>query len=53
MQEILGALGAQNNATNAYTDAGKSGWLQNTMGILGTLGQLGTGAGNFMTGWKA
>lgn len=52
MSEILGALGAENSslgqetgATNAYTNAGQSGWLQNTMGVLNSLGNLGTGVG--------
>ena len=34
------------DATKAYTQAGKTGWLQNTMGVLGTLGGLGLGAAN-------
>lgn len=52
MSEILGALGAENNAlgqetgaNNSYVNAGNSGWLQNTMGVLNTLGNLGSGAG--------
>ncbi len=34
---LLQSLGAENNSTRDLIDAGKSGWLQNTMGVLGTL----------------
>lgn len=51
MNEVLGALGAENNSlgemnnsTNALTNAGNSGWLQNTLGVLNTLGNLGADA---------
>lgn len=50
LQAGLGNLGQSIDATKAYTEAGKSGWLQNTMGVLGTLGGLGMGAGSMMTG---
>ena len=44
MHEILGGLGEENNATKDLTEAGKSGWLQNTMGILDTVGGMGKAA---------
>jgi hypothetical protein len=39
------ALGTENQATSDYNQAGQSGWLQNTLGILNSLGSLGQGAG--------
>lgn len=44
LQALLAALGAQNQSTNALTEAGKSGWLQNTMGIINTLANAGSAA---------
>lgn len=43
-------LKAAIDATNAYTEAGKSGWFQNLMQGIQTVGGLGTGAGTMMTG---
>lgn len=52
--ENLGAstadLNASINATNAFTEAGKSGWYQNLLAGLGTAAGMGTGAGSMMTG---
>lgn len=36
---------------DAATEANKTGWLQDTMGALGTLGNLGSGAGSAMSGY--
>lgn len=46
----LGAMGLTPGTINAETNAGNSGWLQNTMGVLGTLSQGAQGAGSLMTG---
>ena len=46
INELLGMMGMGPNTINAETNAGNNGWLQNTLGILGTAGQLGTGFGN-------
>lgn len=50
--QVLGALGAENSslgeqtgANNSLTQAGQSGWLQNTLGVIGTLGSLGGSGG--------
>jgi hypothetical protein len=40
----LRAMGLENEALQTELQAGKSGWLQNTMGVLGTIGQMGAGA---------
>ena len=40
----LGAMGVQNQDLNTAIKAGDSGWLQNTEGILGTIGNLGKDA---------
>lgn len=42
----LTSQGQVPGAVNAGVNAGNSGWLQNTLGILGTLGGLGLGAAN-------
>lgn len=44
------AYGQQANDINAQVNAGKVGWLQNLGGILGSLGQLGSGVGSAATG---
>lgn len=41
----LSALGQQPADINAGVNAGKTGWLQNLTGVLGTLGGLGQGVG--------
>ena len=41
----LKAMGIQDQDLNTAIQAGNSGWLQNTMGAIGTLGNLGLGAG--------
>ena len=38
------SMGIQNEDINSQIEAGKSGWLQNTMGVIGTLGGMGLGA---------
>lgn len=46
-------LGAQRNQTediNAAVNAGNSGWLQNTEGVLNTVSNMGKAAGSVMTG---
>jgi hypothetical protein len=43
--EQLGALGQGNNATNAGTEAGKSGWYQNFLGTLAALKPTGSAGG--------
>ena len=40
----LKAMGIQDSDINTEIQAGQSGWLQNTMGAIGTLGNLGLGA---------
>ena len=40
----LKGMGIQNQDINTQIEAGKSGWLQNTMGVIGTLGGMGLGA---------
>lgn len=50
---MLEAMGLAPEDINAEVNADKTGWLQNTMGVLGTLGQLGQGAGSVMQGIKA
>lgn len=42
---MLKAMGQQNEDIGTQVEAGKSGWLQNTMGMLNTLGGLGSGIG--------
>jgi hypothetical protein len=49
---LMESLGAENNSTNNLINAGKSGWLQNTLGVLGALGQGASGAGSILTGIK-
>lgn len=46
----LGEQGQNLNAINSEVNAGKSGWLQNMMGILGGLGSLGQGVGSAARG---
>lgn len=41
------------DASKAYTEAGKSGWLQNLEGIIGTVSGMGMGAGSVMSGMGA
>jgi hypothetical protein len=48
--ELLASMGLGNQAVNTELEAGKSGWLQNFMQILQTIGGLGTGAGAAMSG---
>lgn len=49
----LTSQGQVPGAINAGVNAGNSGWFQNTLGALGTLGGMGAGAGNFMAGYGA
>jgi hypothetical protein len=44
------ALNTANSATNTGIEAGKSGWLQNITGLMGTLAQGASAAGSL--GWK-
>lgn len=46
------AMRNQTGDINAETDASKTGWLQNTMGVLSGIGNLAGGAGKFMEGGK-
>ncbi len=41
----LGAMGQVPGDINSQVNAGKSGWLQNLEGVLGTIGTLGMGGG--------
>ncbi len=41
----LQALGIENGATNALTNAGQSGWFQNMLGLMNTLKPSGGGGG--------
>ena len=41
---------AQNQAIQDEIEAGKSGWLQNLTGVLGTLGSMAGGAGSILQG---
>ncbi|MGA9668243.1 MAG: hypothetical protein WBQ94_03495 [Terracidiphilus sp.] len=43
---MLDATGQEANDINAEVNAGKSGWLQNTLGILNTISGLGQAAGS-------
>lgn len=46
--DVLSSLGLQNGSTNALTNAGSQGWLQNTTGILNSIrGAGGNGQGGF------
>lgn len=49
-QEQLGALGQETGATNAETNAGKSGWLQNMLQIIATLNPGYSKGGGFSFG---
>jgi hypothetical protein len=42
---MLDAMGQQSNDINAEVNAGKSGWLQNTLGIIGAINGGAQGAG--------
>jgi hypothetical protein len=48
---MLQSQGQEANDINAEVNAGKSGWLQNTMGVLQGIGSLAGGAGQFMNGY--
>lgn len=41
-----GELNAENQSTQALTQAGQSGWLQNMTGIMGAVGSVGSAAGS-------
>lgn len=47
---MLDAMGQQNQDINAQVNAGNSGWLQQTMGVLGAVNGGAAGAGAM--GWK-
>jgi len=49
---MLNAMGQEHEDINSEVDASKSGWLQNAMGVLGTVGGLATGAGNLIGALK-
>jgi hypothetical protein len=48
----LSAMGLVPGAVNSEVNAGNSGWLQNTEGIMNSLGNLGKGVGDAATGLK-
>lgn len=48
----LKAMGLADEDLNTALQAGKSGWLQNTMGVLGTIGNLGSQAAGAFTGLR-
>jgi hypothetical protein len=50
INELMSMMGLGPNEINAETNAGNSGWLQNTLGTIGALGQLGSGIGGAATG---
>lgn len=50
---MLDAMNQEHGDINSEVNAGNSGWLQNTMGVLSTLGGMAGGAGTFMRGMKA
>jgi len=51
MRGDIGAQGLVPEDIRANLAAGQQGWLQNTMGIMGALGGMGTGAGAAMAGY--
>ena len=50
LSSLASSLGVQPAATNAYTNAGNSGWFQNLLGTIGALGTAGSGAGSIIRG---
>jgi hypothetical protein len=50
--EQLSAMGLVPGTINSTVNAGNSGWLQNTEGIMNSLGNLGKGVGDAATGLK-
>ncbi len=53
-QETMGREGGiQNDALANAVKAGDSGWLQNTMGVMDSLGNLATGAGKLLQGARS
>jgi hypothetical protein len=50
LNELMQMMGLGPQAVNSETNAGNSGWLQDTLGIVNTLGGLGSGIGNAATG---
>lgn len=48
--DLLADMGLSNQDVNTEVSAGQSGWLQNFMGIIQTLGGAAAGAGGAMTG---
>jgi hypothetical protein len=44
--DILASLGIQNNSTEAETNAEKTGWFQNMLGLMNAVGNDATGAGS-------
>jgi hypothetical protein len=53
INELMSMMGLGPNEINAETNAGNSGWLQNTLGVLNTVSGMGTGAGNAAKGLSA
>jgi hypothetical protein len=49
-EAMLKSMGIQTGDINTQIAAGKSGWLQNMTGVIGSLGQAASGAGSVMTG---
>ena len=47
----LKGMGIQNQDINTQIEAGKSGWLQNTMGVIGTLGKTASEAAGIAGGY--
>jgi hypothetical protein len=50
LQELMSMMGLGPQAINSEVNAGNSGWLQNTLGVLGAAGNLGSGAGTLLKG---
>lgn len=50
---MLNAMGQESKDVDAEVNANNSGWLQNTMNVLGTVGKLASGAGAMGIGFGA
>jgi hypothetical protein len=48
---MLNAMNQEHEDINSEVEASKAGWLQNTMGMLGTIGNLARGAGAMGVGF--
>lgn len=49
-QDILASLGLQNQSTDALTNAEKTGWFQNMLGLMNSVGEATGGMGKLIHG---